>query len=151
MIFIGAAFITVGAFDLRPALLLKNATITSAEPSNKINWQPYSDEALVKARVLHKPVLIDFWADWCAACKELELYTFSSPSFQNMAAHFVLLKFDATNETEKLRELKNKYSLVGLPTLVIYDETGVFRKDLTVTEFLEAPALVTKMQEALKK
>jgi hypothetical protein len=45
--------------------------------------------------------------------------------------------------------LKEKYGIVGLPTLIIYDKRGEWRKDLTSTEYLEAPALVTKMKKAL--
>jgi thiol:disulfide interchange protein DsbD len=149
-IFIGVAFAAVGLFNLRE--IIPSVTVTSLNSPNAVQdseWMYYSEINLENAKKAKKPVLIDFWADWCAACKELEQFTFSKPEFKAMAKDFVLLKFDATNETEKLQKLKEKYGIVGLPTLIIYDKRGEWRKDLTSTEYLEAPALVTKMKKAL--
>lgn len=148
LIFVGAACVIIGIFNFRQEFSVTKATSTTSQESTK--WQTYSDEALSLALQNKKPVLIDFWADWCGACLELEKNTFHHPLFLSAAADFVLLKFDATNDSEKLRELKKKYEIVGLPTLIFYDKTGTYRKDLTITEFVEAPVFVEKLKQISK-
>jgi len=145
LIFVGAAFVTIGIFDLRGQLFLAKGVATSN--IKKANWQPYSDQLLEATLQKKQPIIIDFWAEWCGACLELEKYTFQHPSFIEASNDFVLLKFDATNDSSKLKELKKKYEIVGLPTIIFYDQNGIQRKDLTVTEFLEAPQFIERMKK----
>jgi thioredoxin:protein disulfide reductase len=146
IIFLGATFVALSIFDLRPYL---RTHVETGPSTNSTAWQPYSDKALADAVAAQKPVIIDFAAEWCAACHELDKYTFTHPAFKTLAPEFVLLKFDATSESVKLKELREKYEIRGLPTLIIYDRKGSFRKDLTVTEFLEAPLLTARMRQAM--
>jgi thiol:disulfide interchange protein DsbD len=114
-----------------------------------INWQPYSDEAITKAVAEHKPVIIDFRADWCAACLEMEEKTFTSQGLQLLASQFTMLRFDATQESPKLAELRDKYQIVGLPTVVFLSKDGKWLKELTLTEFEAAAPFQDRMGKAL--
>ena len=146
LIFVGAAFVTIGLFDLRPFLQIGNANSVHGEFAQESHWISYSESELASAKQKGKPVIIDFWADWCGACKELEQYTFATESFKQNSKNFVLMKFDATADSDELNRLRAKYGIVGLPTLIFYDSKGQQRVDLTTTEFIEAPELVKKME-----
>lgn len=114
----------------------------------KLGWQSYSDEALASAIEQKKPVLIDFWADWCGACHELEEKTFPDDRIQALSKDFVLFKIDATNDSPEIDKLKKTYRVMGLPTMVFYDTSGQIRTDLTVTGFMNADDFLARMRKA---
>lgn len=135
-------------FQLAAAPNAAGATAGSASAA-KLGWQNYSDEALAKAIADKKPVLVDFWADWCGACHELEERTFPDARIQELSKKFVLFKIDATNDSPELAKLKATYKVMGLPTMVFYDTSGQIRTDLTVTGFMEAPEFLERMNKAV--
>ncbi|MBX3198616.1 MAG: thioredoxin family protein [Labilithrix sp.] len=91
----------------------------------EIVWLTNEDAALAKANAEGKPVLIDFGAEWCAACKKLEHQTFPDPNVRSEAQRFVALRVDATDdEDEQVIKLKDKYKVVGLPTVIMLDKSG---------------------------
>jgi thiol:disulfide interchange protein DsbD len=70
--------------------------------------------------------MIDFGADWCIACKELDKFTFVDRAVQQETAkRFIAIKVDATNETEGLTALQARYGVVGLPTIFFIPSDGV--------------------------
>jgi thiol:disulfide interchange protein DsbD len=146
VLFVGIGHVALGAFDLRPYIQGRIQANNSINQIQKLNWQPYSEELLAQAAKAQKPVIIDFWADWCAACHELEEHTFTDPRVRAMAGNFVLMKFDATQDSEKLRALKKKYKIQGLPTVIFHNPNGVWIDALTLTQF-ETPDKFLKRME----
>ncbi len=112
----------------------------------KMNWQSYSSDLLTKATQNHQAVIVDFSADWCGACKELEKYTFTDKDIITESQRFVLLRVDATEESESLTKLKNQYKVVGLPTMIFIDSKGQTQDSLTLTGFEEAPGFLKRMK-----
>lgn len=149
VLFVGIGYIALAVFDLRP--YLRNRMISGDslnQTSQALQWQPYSAAAVAQAAKDRKPVIIDFWADWCAACHELEEQTFTDPRIRALASNFVLLKFDATKTTPELKALKEKYSIMGLPTLIFYNQNGVWIDALTLTQFEDAKKFEQRLNKA---
>ncbi len=125
--------------------------INSEQKSNaKPVWIPYSEEVLRQAAKDNKPVIVDFRAEWCAACLEMEEQTFSVAKVIKLSEEFVMIQFDATNDSPELTVLKEKYQIVGLPTLLFFDRKGELRKDLTLTEFEAEKGFTVRMKSALE-
>ena len=70
--------------------------------SDSLPWKPLTQESLNEALKKKKPVVMDFWASWCASCQELEAYSFTSSEVQSLKEQFIFLKFDATNSSDEL-------------------------------------------------
>src|SRR3546814_3433645 len=73
------------------------------------------DRELAAAQAAGKPLLLDFYADWCVACKEMEAYTFTDPGVQAALADFVLLKADVTANDEIDQALMQRFGIIGPP------------------------------------
>jgi len=110
-----------------------------------IAWLTNEPEAVAKAQAEGKPMLIDFGASWCTACKELEHQTFPDPNVRAEAQRFVALRVDATDdEDEEVIRLKDKYKVVGLPTVIMLDKNG--KEVVRFNEFVKPD----KFYEAMK-
>lgn len=113
--------------------------IPTENPS--IQWQPYSDSALSTFEG-KKGAIIDFYADWCIPCKELDALTFSDPNVIAESKKFVTLKADMTKSlAPDVSALREKYKIVGVPTVLILNSKGEEVKRITgfvdAQEFLE--------------
>lgn len=104
------------------------------------------DAALAGARAAGKPVMIDFYADWCAACKELDRYTYPHPQVAGESRRFVNLKVDATNDDEALEALQARYDIQGLPTVVFISSEGKVLDEPRITGFLDAEPFAELMR-----
>lgn len=82
------------------------------------------EEQLALAKAAGKPVLLDFYADWCIACKEFEHKTFADSLIKPLLAQMVLIQSDVTNNDKLDIELQDKMKILGLPTLILFDRNG---------------------------
>jgi len=109
------------------------------------------DAALKQAAADCKPVMIDFFADWCAACKELDSHTYSSKDVAEEAERFVRVKVDGTEDNEVLSELYGRFDIHGLPTVAFIDPTGESLKDPRVTGYMAPQPFVEQMRKVALK
>jgi len=144
---VGFGYLSAGTFELRALLEQRHISDDGIPKSQQLDWQPYSDAALQKAIQEKKPIIIDFWADWCASCHELEQFTFTNPQVKELSKSFALLKFDATKDSKDLRDLKIRYNIQGLPTVLFYNADGLWLSGLTLTNFEPAPNFLKRLEK----
>jgi thiol:disulfide interchange protein DsbD len=107
------------------------------------------DQVLARAKADCKPVMIDFFADWCAACNELDHKTYPTPSVISEGERFVRVKVDGTNDHEVLDGLYARFGVQGLPTVAFVDPLGNVMQSPRVVGYLPADKFVTEMQKVV--
>ncbi len=106
-----------------PVVILLAAVVSPAGPveaAASVKWYVNFEQASVQARELNKPMILDFWADWCAPCLVMEKEVYPSTEFIQAAQPFIAVRIDF----DRKPELSRKYNVPGLPTIVITDSYG---------------------------
>ena len=96
------------------------------------------DRELAAAKAAGKPALLDFYADWCVSCKEMEKYTFSVPDVQKDLSGFVLLKADVTANSEADQALFRRFGVYGPPTTAFFGAHGRECRAFRLVGFVDA-------------
>jgi len=96
------------------------------------------DRELTAAQAAAQPVMLDFYADWCVSCKEMEKYTFSVPAVQKDLGGYVLLKADVTANSEADQALFRRFGVYGPPTTAFFGTHGRECRPFRLVGFVEA-------------
>lgn len=126
-------------YSLGTAGIIVALVIFLIGPTKKVEWESYSPEAAVAAMKEGKPVVLDFYADWCISCHELERFTYSDPKVIEALQPFHRLKVDLTNpEKPEANAMIEKYQVFGIPTVVFLGPDGRELKTARVEGFVSA-------------
>jgi thiol:disulfide interchange protein DsbD len=132
------------------------AMLGGATQQQHLKFKPIKSEAdlgreLKIAASQNRPVMLDFYADWCVTCKEMERYTFSDPGVIKALEGFVLLQADVTanDETDK-RLLQGRFGMPGPPSIMFFDRNGRERKKLRVVGFVPADEFAAHVTQAAR-
>jgi thioredoxin:protein disulfide reductase len=111
------------------AIALVYLAVPRGKPS-ALSFLPYDEHRVSTAAALHKPVLIDFGADWCIPCREMEHTTFVDPAVVAEGRRFVALHADLTKLDARNDEIVSEYRIQGVPTMVLVNGSGKIQKRL---------------------
>jgi thiol:disulfide interchange protein DsbD len=127
------------------------AVFTAGTPhSTPVAWTRVSslDELQKHLRAPGRPVVLDFYADWCVSCKEMESFTFSDPKVRAEMDRMLLLQVDVTANNEDDKALLKRFSLFGPPGIVFFDAEGREIKGLRVIGYQNAERFLKTLSMA---
>jgi len=122
----------------------------SAAQKDKIHWLIYSDEAVDNASSQLMPVFVDFYADWCIPCKEMDRTTFVDPSVVELSRDFVMLKMDMTRAGDPfVKKVERQYQVKGVPTYIFLRPDGTEIRELRTVGYVKADEFMALMGRAV--
>ena len=115
-----------------------------------IRWEQFSESKIIDAKSRHKPVLMDFYADWCIPCLELERKTFTDAGAIDATSEFVRLKVDLTHfDSPESEALRKRYDIAGVPTIVFLDRNGQEMLSSRVVGYISPKEFVEQTKPAV--
>ena len=144
MLIIGAFLGSKDAFSPLSGLnLAKNESELNFKQARNLN------ELNEMIKSSSKPVLVDFYADWCASCKEIEHITFKDAGVKNALANFTLIRIDVTSGGAQNDEMLRNFGLIDPPALLLFKD-GEEQKSLRTIGFINAKNFIAKLEKIFK-
>ena len=159
---LGVLLVATAAWIASP-LIQKNEPVGSV---NTINGQSIHKVGALSFVVIHSPaeldaqlsrakeekklVLLDFYADWCISCKEMEVNTFANPEVTNELQQMVLLQADVTANSPENQVLLKRFGLFGPPGILIFNQSSEELKELRVIGYMPPQRFIERLKSALK-
>ncbi len=114
----------------------------------QVQWITNLEEGLALAQEQKKPVMIDFWAEWCTVCKEIDHETFHDEGVANeLNRRFVAIQIDLTRDnTKEAQAMIQQFKINGLPLIVFYDSQGRIQENLRINEFVPPAEFLPLLQ-----
>ncbi|MFO7446972.1 MAG: cytochrome c biogenesis protein CcdA, partial [Ignavibacteriaceae bacterium] len=136
-------------FKIAFSVIILAVAVYALIPSdtNSISWKPYSEDVIPADFNSSDGIIIDFYADWCIPCKELDALTFSDPKVIEASENFHTYKADMTKSlSPEVEKLRNKYKILGVPTVLIINSEG--EEVNRITGFVNAEEFLKILEEA---
>lgn len=127
-----------GSRDLLQPLSHFQSTSVAAKEIPRFERINSIKELEARIATADRPVLLDFYADWCISCKEMERETFTEPAVEKNLSQFTLLQADVTANSPEHKELMKRFSLFGPPAIVFFDKNGAEKLEKRVIGFMPA-------------
>lgn len=105
------------------------------------------ERILQKAKADNKPVMLDYYADWCISCKEMEAITFTNSEVANALSRFVLVQVDVTINNQQSQALLKQFGLFGPPAILFFNGAGEEQKSLRVVGFMAPSRFLERLHE----
>ncbi len=118
-------------------------------PFQRIKSVADLDAAIAAAQASGKTVMLDFYADWCVSCKEMEKYTFPAAAVQAALANTVLLQADVTANDDVDQALMQRFGILGPPSILFFGRDGAEKPEYRVVGFKPAEDFAPHIQQAI--
>lgn len=115
-------------------VVIIGVSVYFAYPTEKSSpdWQKFDQEQYQSSLQNNKPIVVDFYADWCIPCKELDAMTFSDPDVIGKMKEFDIYKVDMTKTmSDRTEKIRNQFDIVGMPTIILINSEGEEVKRIT--------------------
>jgi thiol:disulfide interchange protein DsbD len=132
-------------------LVMPGGPFRAALAHDGVEWEAFSEERIARAKDEGRPVMIDFSAEWCIPCRELDHKTFTDEAVIEYSEGFVRLKMDLTTIDGEKKRIKRDFGVRGVPTIIFLDTSGEEKSAARVTGFIGPDLFLERMKGVYKK
>jgi thiol:disulfide interchange protein DsbD len=142
-----------GENPLQPLATINVGGGSTAADEHELDFQRIKsvedlDRAVASASQQGKTAMLDFYADWCVSCKEMEAYTFTDAEVQQALSNTVLLQADVTANDETDQALLQRFGVFGPPTIIFFGSDGLQRNGYEVVGYMKAADFAAHVRKA---
>lgn len=116
-----------------------------------IQWIPYDKNMVSLAKSEHKPLIVDFYADWCNPCRALDRKVFADPEVLGVSRQIMMVRVDLTSRHASQDEILRHYRIRGVPTILFINKDGSEDLSLRIESYVDKSGFLSRAREHLKK
>ncbi len=133
-------------------LLTTAAVLFLAAPQTRmgIKWVPYDASLLNRAASRERPVVLDFYADWCSPCRAMDKEVFSDSEVVKLSRSFLNIRMDLTTRQPGQKEILKKHGVRGVPTTIFINREGLEERDLRIEQYTGKDEVLMRMRKLLR-
>jgi thiol:disulfide interchange protein DsbD len=123
---------------------------TTPQHVEGVKWIPYDKSLLTQAASENRPVILDFYADWCPPCKELDENVFTAPEVIRLSKHFQNIRVDLTKKHPEQDLLLKRYQVRGVPTVIFFNRKGAEERELRIESYVDKNEMLKRMRQMIR-
>jgi thioredoxin:protein disulfide reductase len=115
----------------------------------RVSWIPYQEASMERAFQEKKPVILDFYAEWCVPCRIMDSKVFTGPGVVELSSQVVMMRVDLTRRRKDQEAVLKKWDIRGVPTILFFNRKGKEIRDLRVESYLDTEEFLARLRKVL--